>query len=93
MEGGELELTEMELTQIQEELFDGGQNENIEINPFKFLQHYMISPRKPDEFIPDNRQFDMYKRQVKIDIPLIRPVLIVGNIIIIATYLVKLAAN
>ena len=53
----------------------------------------MISPRKPDEFIPDNRQFNMYKRQVKIDIPLIRPVLIVGNIIIIATYLVKLAAN
>jgi hypothetical protein len=53
----------------------------------------LITPRKPEEFIPDNRQFAIYKKQIKIDIPIIRPVLIIGNIIIIATYLVKLAAN
>lgn len=88
MEGGEPEALEDEDMQVE-----GGLSDRGEVNPFTFLQHYMISPRKPDEFIPDNRQFELYRKQVKIDCILIRPVLIIGNIIIIATYLIKLAAN
>lgn len=57
MEGGEPELLE------DESMYgEGGLSDRAEVNPFHFLQHYMIQPRKPEEFIPDNRQFDLYKK-------------------------------
>lgn len=57
MEGGEIELVE-----FNDVLPEGGQSDRIEINPFHLVQHYMINPRKPEEFIPDNRVFTLFKK-------------------------------
>lgn len=57
--------------------------EGKDINPFHFLQHYNIYPRKPEEYINDNRVKNMYFYQVKIDVFALRPLLIVGNILTI----------
>ena len=63
------------------------------VNPFEYTQHYQNYPRKDFEKVPDTRVFDLYKRQVKIDIGLIRPTLIIGNILVIAIGLAKRSAN
>jgi hypothetical protein len=63
------------------------------INPWEYMQHFQNYPRKDHEKVPDTRVFDLYKKQVKIDIALIRPTLIVGNIVIIAVALAKRSAS
>lgn len=73
----------------QSSQFEGGLSDKGDVNPFVFLQHYQIYPRKPEDFIPDNRVFNLYKQQVKIDLVGIRPILIIGNIYLLATYLIQ----
>jgi hypothetical protein len=77
----------------QDTQVEGGHRSGKDINPWTFLQHYNIHPRKPEEMIPDTRVFEVYKKQVRIDIAGIRPILIFGNIYIIWAELIDRAEN
>lgn len=57
------------------------------------MQHYNIHPRKPEEMIPDTRVFEMYKKQVRIDLVGIRPILIFGNAYLIYAELIDRPEN
>ena len=72
---------------------EGGHRTQETVNPYEYTQHYANYPRKDYEKVPDTRLFDLYKKQVKIDIAIIRPTLIIGNLLIIIVALAKRSAS
>lgn len=56
-EDGEVQMEGGKAEELELEQFEGGYVDGKDVNPFYFLQHYNIYPRKPEEFIPDNRVF------------------------------------
>ena len=78
------EVAEVSHTQEVED-FEGGEEKKF--NPFHYVQHPKEEPRKPEDMVPDTRVPDMYNFQVKVDFLGIRSVLIIGNSVLLALWM------
>lgn len=83
---------EQSAIELQEYQYEGGKgrlDQEGDLNPFHYVQHPRLYPRRDHEKVPDTRVWEVYKKQVKVDLLGIRIILIIGNIVLIA---VKFAA-
>jgi hypothetical protein len=60
-----------------------------EVNPFHFVQHPNLLPKKRDHKIPDHRVFNTFQRGVRFDMLFLRNVVILGNFAVIVLELSK----
>jgi len=71
-------------------MLEGGQ-EVDQWNPYDFCQHPASVPRpsKKEQMVPDNRIFDLFKKQIVVDFIFIRLILIGGNTFLILTQFIN----
>jgi hypothetical protein len=68
-----------------EELYEGGEVFEDKNQIYDYIQRPEDEPRRIADKIPDTRVKDGFKKQIKIDIGIMRPVLILGNMYFIMT--------
>lgn len=79
-EGGNLDTTQNKLLGKKKK---APLVEADEVNPFHFLQHPNLLPRKRDHKIPDHRVFNTFQRGVRFDMLFLRNIIILGNFAVI----------